>query len=216
MAVVKNPVLLTLGKILGLSPGKGTPLVLDERNLSLTLPIVPDVARRGGSGIQAGWYLGVLENVHSGADAESSNIDPYNPGASAVAPYPSVVDPGFDVWLLGVAGIRTSAAGDLLGALMTMNPGDSSQGWGEDDADVPLLATPSLRLAHFNSVLDTVLTTVAHPMLTPAGQTWVPLNLRVPRGGIIGFSTQSAAAAEYQAQFLIGLFPAGLGQDVTS
>ena len=218
MPIVKNPVLLTLQRMLGLAPGGGRPLNLDDSNISLTLPVVPHVARRGGAGIQAGWFLGVMENVHSAADAEASFIDPYEPGALlAVAPYPASVPDGFDLWLLGCSGVRSLGTGDPTGALFVVNPNDTSQAWGIDDAGVAVIATPGIRVAFFDSVSEVVQAVTADPLFNSvSGQTYIPVNMRLPRGTLLGFETQSAAAAEYQGAFLLGLFPAGLGQDVVA
>lgn len=213
MAVVKNPIISTLGNMIGLSPTP-SPLILDETNLSLVLPVVPDVARRSGAGIEAGWFVGLLENVHSAADSESSFIDPYNPGANSIAPYPEIVPIGYDVWLIGVSGTRSAGSGGLTGAIFVLNPGDTSQGWGQDDAGAAVVGTPSIRLALFDSISELVQAVATDPMITEQGATYVPIGIRIPRNSLLGFETEAAAAAEFQGQFLLGLFPAGLGQDV--
>jgi len=42
------------------------------------------------------------------------------------------------------------------------------------------------------------------------------VNIRIPRGATLAFHSTSAAAAEFQMAFLLGLFPAALGQDVVA
>jgi len=212
VSFIKNPVLSTLQRMIGISPVPG-PIILDDTNVSLVLPMVPDVTRRSLAGIRTGWYLGMLEVVHSGADFESAALDPYNAGVDAIAPYPPIVPEGFDVWLLGVGGHRSSGAGGLVGANFSMNPEDENQGWGRDDAGAPVVGTPSFIVAAFDSINELV-TAGIQPMQTESGETFVKVGIRVPRGGTLGVNTQSAAAAEFQAQFLTGLFPAGLGQDI--
>jgi len=214
MTIVKNPLLGSLQTLIGISPAP-VPLVLDESNISLVLPIVPDIARRSQQiGPLGGWFQGVLENVHSGADGEASNMDPYNPGASAVGAYPPVIPDGYDVWLMAVGGERSSGSGGLTGALMSMNPAPAAQGWGQDDQAAPVIATPRFYVARFDALSETVTVVANDPMITEAGETFVHVGLRIPRGGFIGFHSESAAAAEFQAIFIMGLFPAGLGQDV--
>jgi len=215
MSLVKNPILSTLQRMVGISPSP-QPVVLDDANISLTLPLVPHVTRRSLAGIESGWFLGITENVHSGADAESSFIDPYNPGDLAVAPYPGVVPDDFDVWVLGVAGVRSSGVGDLTGAIFSLNPADTSQGWGIDDAGAAVIGSLAIKIAFFDTLEETVTAVVSSAMLTEAGLTYQPVGIRVPRGGLLGFDTESVAAAEFQGQWLIGLFPAGLGQDVVT
>lgn len=215
MSLVKNPILAPLQRLIGTSPAPRGSINLDDENISQTLPVVPHLMRRSLAGIESGWFLGLMENVHGAADFESSFIDPYNPGALAVAPYPGTVESDFDVWVLGVSGIRSSGAGGLTGALFVINPADTSQGWGVDDAAAQVLGTPALKVARFDG-LETTITQTFDPMITEAGLTYQPVGIRVPRGGLLGFDTESAAAAEFQGQWLIGLFPAGLGQDVVT
>jgi len=216
VAIVKNPIIKSLQTLIGLSPGPPEPLVIDIGNASLTAPIFPDITRRSEAGIEAGWFIGILENEHSGADAELSFLNPYLPGASAVAPYPPAVPDGFDVWCLGISGIRSAATGDLTGAIMDMNPGPNSQGWGQNDLGAAVVDSTSIRLAFFDGLETTTDVITNDPMITPGGLLFVPTRMRVPRGGTLGFNSRSAAAATFQAIFLLGLFPAGLGQDVVT
>jgi len=216
MSLVKNPIISMLQSLIGVSPNPG-PVVLDDDSISMVLPVVPEVARRSMAGIETGWFQGVLENVHSGADSETSNIDPYNPGAAAVAPYPTTIPDEFDLWLLGVSGRRSSGAGDLTGAVFTMNPGVTSQGWGIDDVGAPVVVAPAMRIAFFDGLEETVTAVGNSPFLLAAtGQLYIPIGIRLPRGGLIAMATEAAAAAEFQGMFLLGLFPAGLGQDVAT
>jgi len=217
MGAIKNPILKALQGLIGIAPVPG-PVVLDDDSISLTLPVVPHIARRSLAGIELGWFVGLMENVHSGADSEASSIDPYEPGALlAVPPYPPSVPDDFDLWLLGISGTRSSGTGGLTGALFTLNPNDTSQGWGIDDAGVALLGTPSIRLGLFDSISELVQAFTTDPMINSLTlQTFYKLGIRVPRGAILSFETEAAAAAEFQGQFLLGLFPAGLGQDVAT
>ena len=214
MSLIKNPVLSTLQRMIGISP-RPSPIVLDDENVQLVLPIVPEVTRRSLSGNESGWFIGILENEHSGADAELSFINPYSPGDDAVPPYPREVEDDFDVWLLGISGIRSAATGDLTGAIMDINPAARSQGWGRNDLGASIVDSTSIRLAFFSGLETTTDVVTADPMITPGGLLFVPTNLRIPRGGTLGFNSRSAAAATFQAIFLLGLFPAGLGQDVS-
>jgi len=216
MSVVKNPILTTLQKLIGISPIPG-PTVLDDDSISLVLPVLPEVARRSLSGIETGWFSGVMENVHSGADSEASNIDPYAVGALAIAPYPSVIGDEFDLWLIGVCGRRSSGAGGLSGAVFSMNPPATTQGWGVDDTGAALVTSPTVTVGFFDGVEEVVQAFTSDPMINSLTlQTFIPVGLRVPRGALLGFETEAAAAAEFQGQFVMGLFPAGLGQDVAS
>jgi len=215
MAIIKNAILSPLGRLIGIAPAPQT-TVLDDDSVSLVLPIVPDIARRSLGGATGGWFQGLLENVHSGADDEVSQIDPYIPGASAVAPYPGNVNADFDVWLLGVNGRRSSGSGDLTGGVVSLNPGAHLQGWGEDDVGDPVVSAPSMRLAFFDGVETQAAGIGSPPLKNPQGLLHINLNLRIPRGGTLSFHSTSAAAAEFQMFFILGLFPAALGQDVVT
>ncbi len=216
MAEIKTPILRPIQQLIG-SPGLGG-VVLDDDSVTQTLPIVPDIARRGGSqGSTGGWFLGILENVHSGADGEASSIDPYNPGAFAGGgAWPAVVPPGFDVWLAGISGFRKAGTGSVVAA-MGYNPANNGPafGWGVDDSGVAVApTTPSMQLARFDSVEAGISLLTSPPMLTEYGEYFVPVSMRLPRAGTLSFTSESSAASEWQAVFLMGLFPAALGQDI--
>ena len=215
MTIIKNAVLLPIQRLIG-KASIPIPVVLDDASISLVLPIVPDIARRSLSSLPTGgWFQGILENVHSAADDEFSSIDPYAAGVDAVAPYPASISDDFDVWLAGVGGARSSGAGGLTGALLGINPVNHQQGWGRDDAGAPVTGSPMFRIAFFDG-LETAAVSSQDPFKTPQGEVWVPVGLRIARGATLTFQSTSAAAAEFQAIFLIGLFPAGLGQDVVA
>jgi len=110
MGLIKNAILAPIQQLVG-APAATTPTVLDDANVSLVLGIL-EIARRAlAVGATGGWFQGVLENVHSAGDSESSSIDPYNAGADAVAPYPAIIGLDLDLWILGISGRRSSGAG---------------------------------------------------------------------------------------------------------
>jgi len=211
MAIVKNPIILPLQGLIGLAPTP-TPLVLDDENISLVLPLVPDITRRSQAPAGTGWFLGIMENVHSAGDDESSAMDPYVPGDAAIPPYPNPVPAGFDIWLAGVSLIRNSGTGGLTIGTMLVNVDDPSQGLGIDDAGAVVVSTLFQCVATFDNIVATQ--RGADPGETQAGLTYQPIKLRQPRGVSWTFDTTSAAAAEFQLQIVFGLFPEGLGQDV--
>lgn len=220
MAQIDGPALAPIVRILGLSQSAISGLTdIDVDNLTQVLNVVPEIVRRGGTDFTSsgGWYQGILENVHSIADGETSFIDPYAPAGSAVAPYPSIVPEGFDLWLLGVGGVRNSGAGGLTGALMQVDPLRTMVGWAQDDAGALVTAvSPSFTVARFDSISVEIGGVQADPMLTEDGQCFVAVNMRLPRGVDLVFHSEAAAAAEFQAQFLMGIFPEALGQDVVA
>jgi len=188
---------------------------LDTANISQVVDVLTVARRSTRDAVRAGYYQGVLENVHSGADDELSFIDPYNVGGSASAPYPASVPLGWDVWLLGVSGFRSSGAGGLTGATVSLNPGIPQQGWGQDDTGAVVAATgPRYAVAAFDTI--STLTAALDVMQTEAGLVYQPINQRIERGVLFDFHSTAAAAAEFQMIFITGLFPAGLGQDLAT
>jgi len=205
-----NRVLNIAGAVVG-----GGQTELEDDRLIQTLDLTPFVRRGRTVGNLTGWYQGILVNVHSAADGEVSSIDPYSPGASANAPYPGAVPRGWDVWLLGVSGIRSAGAGGLTSAWASINPILSQVGWSQDDAGAPVGAiSPRFQLARFTGLDTTQSASGQDAMTTAQGETFVKTTIRIPRGMNIEFFSESAAAATFQMLYVMGLFPEGLGQDV--
>jgi len=216
MGFIKNAILTPLQTLIGVAPAP-QPVVVDLNNISLTMPVFPHVARRAlSSAATGGWFVAVMENVHSVADDEASFINPYLAGSAALAPYPAAVRPGFDIWLLGINGQRSSGAGGLTGAALSINTTPGQEAFAIDDAGAPVAASgPRVVLAQFDSI-STLTAGIVPPMVTEQGLTYQPANIRIPRGGVFNFHSTSAAAAEFQMILTLGLFPAGLGQDVAA
>lgn len=218
MARIKSGLIKGLQELLGISAGGvAGPVDVDLANVSQTLPIVPELARRGlAPGTIGGWGFGLLENVHAGADGEASFIDPYRAAGSAIQGYPRRVQQGFDVWLLGAAAIRSSGGGDITEALLQLNPVASQQMWGKDDAGAAVVGDPTMGLIRWDD-LSTAISVGTDYLVTEDGQPYVKLGIRIPRSGCtISFRTEAAAAAEFQCICLMGLFPAAMGQDVVT
>jgi len=215
MPIVKNPILKALQDMVGISP-EPSPTVLDTDNVSLTLPIVPNIVRRSsGLGVSDGWFTAIMENVHSAADDEDSTLDPYASGDGSVN-VPSPIPPGWDVWLLGVTGQRSSGAGDLTSAVLSVNPAPHSQGYGIDDNGAVVVTSTPLHLVQFDALNTDGAFARASMTELVSGKLWVPLNLRLTRASSLRFDSRAAAAAEFQLLMIMGVFPASLGQDVVA
>jgi len=216
MTVVKRPLLGILQNLIGIAPAP-VPLILDEGNISLTLPIVPNIARRSQTlGNAGGLFTGLLENVHAGADDETSTIKPYKAGASAIAPYPEVIEDGTDLWLLRVALIAVVGTPDLAGAVFSINYGGETNGWGRDDAGDPVTNSTPFAITAWDGTFTAATAYTGGDPCTVVGTGAISdePNMRIPRGATLRIATTSGAAGEFRLLFLMGLFPAGLGQDV--
>jgi len=204
---------LRLGSDIG-----GDGVEFDERHAVQTIPLMPEIRRRsrGFAGVD-NWLYGVLENVHSAADAEASTFVPYSPGFGEIFNgYPAAMPEGYDLWLLSIYGRRSAGAGGLTAAGIGFLPGDRAQGWGIDDSGAGVETSVRVQLA-MSTALETGATAISTPpMIFGNGLTHVDMRMRLPRGCDITFVTESAAAAEFQAIIVMGLFPMALGQDVLS
>jgi len=218
MAEIKNEILQIIFKMIG-NPGQSISqtTILEDSTVTQTMPIVPEIARRSlVEGNSTGWFEGVMQNTHGAADDEESQIDPYRPGVNAVAPYPRVVPSAWDLWLLFVGGRQISGGGTLTGAVLGINPDNVSQGWGITDAPAPLVTTPTVQLAAFDSISTLAAGIGFSPMMTEQGLVLQPVGMRIARGSIFTFNSTSTGSAVFQMYMVMGLFPASLGQDVAS
>jgi len=217
MAIISTKILSGLQKLIGFSgvPKAGT---IDLENISATLPIIPEIARRGEAfGLGHGWFVGLLRCIHGAAGSEEVFINPYEPGPAAVPPFPAELPTNFDIWLLGIHGTRFSGAGTLDGCLCSINRGPGLQAWGLDDLGVTQANNRPFYVARFDGLETGVPITNDEPMTTEAGLVYQPIGIRLPRGSDLQMQTEAAgAAATFDTYWLMGIFPAGLGQDVAS
>lgn len=218
MTIVKRPILGILQNLIGIAP-KSVALVLDEGNISLTLPIVPHITRRSQTiGNVGGIFSGILENVHSGADDETSTIQPYKAAAFAIAPYPELLGVDTDLWLLGVSLIASSGTPALAGAVFSLNLQSETQGWGRDDQSAPVTSGSPMCITAWDGTFTACSAYTGGDPCTIVGTGLIhdTPNIRLPRGVTLRLATTSGAAGEFRLLFLMGLFPAGLGQDVAT
>lgn len=216
MSLVEGDQLRLVQSLMGLSSSAVSGVTdLDDGSLTQTLPIIPEIVRRSlAEANLTGWYQGLLRNIHPGAGSINSGIDPYSPGDDAVAPYPASVPSGWDVWLLMVTGVRSSDAGDFSGGVVGVNPIATNQGWGRDNLGALVALSPRFSVARFDAVEAAIPGVSDDPLITEQGNTMVRVGLRLVRNTTIEWHTESVDAGTYDAQFVMGIFPEGLGQDV--
>jgi len=218
MSIIKNALLLPIQHLIGQAPTP-TPAVLDTESVSLTMPITPEIARRSlASQPTGGWFVGILENNHVSDDAIISTVNVYRTGDDTVPPWPTPVPNEFDVWWLGVCAQHASGSGGLSEALVGFNPAAFTQGWGRDQAGAIVVNAPRMHFARFDAIAGGATGSADPPLLTEAGETYVSVNMRLPRGTNLSFQTLSTGAAtvEFKAMFVMGLFPSAMGQDVVT
>jgi len=208
MAFVKNPILLPLQKLIGLAP-KTVPLVLDEANVSLTLPMVPDITRRSRTfAPSTGLYMCQMQNEHAAAGSLSVTVNPFDPANSGDV-WPAPVPDGFDAWLLGAnVAIVDGDIVDLDDCSLEINSPEAARGWTITTGGGAIGGTLAFtQIAHWDAaqILDA----------TRKKGIYRKIGLRWRQGDNIVFLSDSNLAGDFDivCTMIWGLFPESLGQD---
>lgn len=216
MSLIEGGQLSVVHQIFETPPTELGAAELDLKNISQVLNVVPEIRRRSApiAGID-GFFTGILENSHAGADDEDSAIDPYNVGDSALGNFPAVVAEGSDIWLLVLTGYRSSGTGGITG-LATLETPNFVQGFGQDDTGAAIGLNPTALNLGIITGIDTSAGVTNDPMtfLDEPGGSLLRVRIRVPRGSTLGFASRSSAAADFRLIFVMGIFPIAMGQDV--
>lgn len=173
---------------------------------------VSELVRRGMALPGArGIITGAVKNIHGAGGVVSTSINPYSVGNTArQAPYPAQVDPDrFDLFLLGATMVRQAGTGTAVGVLR-LAASSVPAGFGIDSA-AAAVSGGQLLLAHFPDNV-TITGTVTFGT-TGTGRSYAPIGVRLPDSNLV-WITEASAASEWQVNMLLGMFPAGLGQDV--
>lgn len=158
-----------------------------------------------------GWFYGLLQNAHPGAGALSADVTPYA-SVNAIAPFQTPLPQDLEIWLHGVACLRTSGTGALDRAMLELLPTSAMQAFGENNAGGGVVATSPIPLVRWDQIDATLATEV---LITEQGEVWAPLNVRLRRGTTLVFrSSVNTAAATLRVILLLGVFPISLGSDV--
>lgn len=172
---------------------------------------VGQIARRGRTpGDTSGLFYAVQRNNHAvGAGLLQTIVNPYTVGPAGPGAYPGPIPRGLEIWLTGASATRNSGASEA-DATLAMRLPSPSQAWGVDNAGGAHLVVIDHFLAFWNG-----LETTSHDFFVNSltEKCWMPLGLRVPRGALLIWSTESTGIAVYDLQLLLGLFPVALGQD---
>lgn len=213
MKKIDSDALGVLNKALGLT-GSGSPITeLADGIVDQALDVVPAIRRGRTQAGSEGIYTAIMQNVHPGADVLTTQVDPYEVGATArIAPYPDPMPAQFDIWLLSAAMRRVSGAGSLNGGTLSLQYGSAQQGWGIDDSDVAVVESAPVHLAFWDALGSVGIT---FGILNGARGPFARLGIRLPRSvnGNLIYRTESSAAATFQCQLQLGVFPTSLGQD---
>ncbi len=198
---------------LGLT-GAGAPVTeLQDGVVDQVIDVTPVARRSRTLRPNDGIFVGIMRNVHSGAGSLLGTSNPYEMGAALViSPYPSPVPKQFDLWLLGASVNFASGTGTFTGAL-TITYRSPQQGWGETNGGAFVIASVEVPVAHW----DTVVTEGAIVFAGLSGDRGphAHIGIRLPRhpDTAIRFRSTASAAATFDCQVVLGMFPASLGQD---
>lgn len=184
-----------------------------------TLPVVPEILRRSLTPVESGgWFFGCFQNVHAAANDQQTIFDPYAAGADRFGAYPAQVDGNqLDFWILTATLVRSAGAGDLTGAQLRLGTlgTNFAQGFGRDDSGAPFSSAGAPAICQWaggiNSDVNSGLETAVE---LGTGKAVINLGLRIRQGLSLVFDTTSAAAVTFDLRLVVGLFAAGMGQDI--
>jgi len=210
MIRMKSQALGTIKRALGLSGPESQTTEFHDGILEQTFDVTSSVRRGNTLGVTEGIFTGALQNVHGAAETLIAQADVYAlPGVTAIAPWPSPVPPGFDVWLLG-AFVRQTLGAGTLDSLLLLQYG--VQGFGIDDSDVAVTFNSEIPIARWDAVFTEG---NIFGLQNGGGGPFVHVGMRIPRANtpVLSFRSTSSELATFTCQCIMGLFPAGLGQD---
>ena len=175
---------------------------------------VGSLVRRGRTqAATAGQYVGRMRNVHTDAEALATAVLPYDVVVGGNAPYPVPVSRRYDIWLLAAGTTRVSGSGTFNGALSVTYPAVNA-GFGVDDSSVAVAAAGvDVAVVTWNALfIEASLTSGVQAGSDTSGL--IAIGTRLPRGSTLLFRSTSSLTSTYECQVILGVFPAGLGQDV--
>ena len=204
-----------VAKALGLSGAPAAQTEFSDGHLDQVVDVARYI-RRGRTPAQTtGWYYIVLENAHGAPGDKKTLVDPYNPTlANVQAPYPAPVPLGWDLWLASAHLVRSSGTGTVVGAALSIDPVLLQRAIGQDDAGGPITTDLPMTLKLWNGTFDdagAILGTGTFNGNFPDPR----IGIRLRRNAKLQFdSTNGVTGCDLQCYVLVGLFPAGSGQDV--
>ena len=197
-------------KALGLTGAGSQGTEFSDGVLDQVLDVSALIRRGRTQAATQGIYAPILRNIHSAANSVASLETPYSIAVGRLAPYPNPVPAQFDVWLLGATLRRISGSGTL-SAVLTLQNDPVVQGWGIDSAGAAVVVTAEQVVAFWDAI-GTEGTVFG--ILNQLG-TYQRIGIRLPRTDStqLTFRSTSSAAATFDCQMQLGVFPVGLGQD---
>lgn len=220
MRQIEGDALVQLNRILGIGGAQNLPpTMLDDGNLSQVMDVVAVVRRSRTLGPTGGWYHGLFSNAHAANGALTSELDPYIPGAAATAGFPASVARGYDIWLVGAAVNRSAGDAALDGAALGIDPTNPQQAFGINNAGAQVAGSGIIPFAFWDALNTSIAAGLLPPAETIANLVYQPISVRWPRGGanmrFVSDVSGLTTATTINCSVLLGVFPEGLGQDIS-
>ncbi len=166
-----------------------------------------------------GIFTASILNTHVGDDTITTEVNPRSPGTLFVGNgYPDLVPPNLDVWILQAYGEAvTGTAANFATGILTLITEDIGMGWRNEASDSALRQL----LMCWDKILQRgdieLLFDDQYNAFTAEFYGTIPLRLRHTANTRIRFTTvHGTGGATYKLLLTLGLFPAGMGQDVLS
>ncbi len=217
MIDINSDALVEVARGLGVDGTGARVARLADGELDQVLDVVPFVRRGRTQAATQGIYVGTLRAIHAAANSVTVSLNPFNPGASAMAPYPASlnvpVNRRFDVWCLAAIIMQSAGAGALSAALTLVLPA-ITRGIGIDSAAASVTdGNTEFPLAYWDAFITENMT---FGLRNGARGPWQPIGVRLPRHNntILRLRSTSTAASTIECTTLLGVFPVALGQDV--
>lgn len=214
MREVDTDALLEVARSLGINnPATVVEQVtFDDATLQQAL-VVNELVRRARAGFGAGiWQASILTD-HVAAGTITDDLDPYGAPDMASA-YRELVDQGHDVWALS-SRVSVDVSTDFVAAVLQIKPRTNEMAVRNTSA-VTGTSAPII-LGSWDSVLATFSGTTATVSSSADPRLIQPVHIRrISRGQVLSLVSESGGVAAFEAhcRVALGVFPAGLGQDV--
>lgn len=212
-----SPGLRSLRTILQTSRGPPQFVDLQDEILQQGIDVFPVIRRDLTLAQSSGIFTASLLNTHVGSDTIVTDVNPYSPGTTFVAPeYPDPLPENVDVYLLDAQAETSTGSGDFGGGFFGLISNGTAMAWRNVANEISVInvlqywnieATRGNRVVLYDQEAN-----VAIYNSRGAGA------IRISRHADmrIRFETVKAGvgAASYLLSMLLGVFPKTLGQDV--
>lgn len=209
MMQVDGPALATIREALGLTGAGAQITEYPDGIVEQVLDIAPLIRRGRTTNQSSGLFSAIMANVHAGAGTLDLAIDPYNFVPNARSGWPQPVPPGFDVWLLRAGAFQLAAAAVVDAMLYVAYP--------ELQVAYGAYATygSAQVIQAYNTAALGAVTVYGTSYLRALGTGVIGnrIQTRLPRGSTLGWQSNAGGIGTAAMFLVLGLFPAGLGQD---